>query len=575
LALGPVASVASFALSLALASLSPACATTSGPRYGAFGHVPAPAEAYAEYVQGRTASYDGDHAGALTHFRRASGYAPDDPSLRVAIAEELFADGQLPQTAEELDAILRRWPGNADAWVLRGRLAARRGDSGAAALAFEQAVALGPDDREAYLYAGATRARLGQLRQARVAYEQLLARWPDDAEGHYRLGRVLYDQKDYEGARGHLARAVTLDPDHIDARVRLARTFLRIGRGPEAAATLREAFDRSGEDPWVGEQLFRLLLASGDRQGALDLLAAIDADWRAPEARVAIGSLYLSVHHPDEALAIADGVLVRAPNSHAARLLRGRAQVQKRDRAGAIATVSPIPAEAPEYGEARALMAEQLQKNGKPAEAHALLDEARKAAPDSVPLALATAAMLEREGHMKEARAVLDAAQEARPDDRDLTYARASLEERVGDPDGAIMLMQSEVLAQDPDNVMAHNFIGYSYASRGVHLPEAETHLARALELAPDDGYVLDSWGWLLAQRGRLDEALVTLERADQIAPEEPEILLHLGEVHLRKGDMARAQEIWARALALDPDDLVRRRLEERAQIVAAPAASK
>jgi cytochrome c-type biogenesis protein CcmH/NrfG len=86
---------------------------------------------------------------------------------------------------------------------------------------------------------------------------------------------------------------------------------------------------------------------------------------------------------------------------------------------------------------------------------------------------------------------------------------------------------------------------------------------------------VLDSWGWLLAQRGRLDEAQAALERADQIAPEEPEILLHLGEVHLRRGDRVVAKRIWDRALALDPDDSIRRRLEERVQIVAAPAASK
>jgi tetratricopeptide (TPR) repeat protein len=218
-------------------------------------------------------------------------------------------------------------------------------------------------------------------------------------------------------------------------------------------------------------------------------------------------------------------------------------------------------------------MSDQLVRGGRLAEAVRLLDDALARLPDSVPLVVARAALDERQGDLPRARARLEAAQARRPGDRDLVYQRAALEERAGDADRAVAIMRDEILADDPDDVMALNFIGYSYANRGVRLDEAERLLARALELSPDDGYLLDSWGWLLAQRDRLDEAKVVLERADRLAPEEPEILFHLGEVHRRRGDAERARALWTHALGLDPDDRLRARIEERVQgLTAAPA---
>ncbi len=128
------------------------------------------------------------------------------------------------------------------------------------------------------------------------------------------------------------------------------------------------------------------------------------------------------------------------------------------------------------------------------------------------------------------------------------------------------------LLARNGDSVMALNFIGYSFADRGLQLDQAQQLLERAVALRPDDGFVLDSLGWLLVKRGQLEQARAALERADRLAPFEPEVLLHLGELYLRSGQPTRARDLFRQALALDPVGRLRSRLEERVQKVEAKA---
>src|SRR5262249_37998271 len=132
--------------------------------------------------------------------------------------------------------------------------------------------------------------------------------------------------------------------------------------------------------------------------------------------------------------------------------------------------------------------------------------------------------------------------------------------------------IMKRLLDQNGESVMALNFIGYSYADRGIQLEQAQVLLERAVALRPDDGFILDSLGWLLVKRGQLDLARATLERADRLAPFEPEVLLHLGEVYLRGGQQARARDLFRAGLALDPVGRVRAGLEERMKKLEAKA---
>src|SRR4030067_356275 len=71
-------------------------------------------------------------------------------------------------------------------------------------------------------------------------------------------------------------------------------------------------------------------------------------------------------------------------------------------------------------------------------------------------------------------------------------------------------------------NTDALNFLGYSYADRGIHLEEALSLIQRALEVKPGNGYILDSLGWVYFKLGKNEDALRYLLEATEGAKDDP-----------------------------------------------------
>ncbi|CAD7783277.1 MAG: Tetratricopeptide repeat protein [Candidatus Methanoperedenaceae archaeon GB50] len=59
-----------------------------------------------------------------------------------------------------------------------------------------------------------------------------------------------------------------------------------------------------------------------------------------------------------------------------------------------------------------------------------------------------------------------------------------------------------QTISLDPNHAEALNYLGYTYAEMGENLEEAERLIKRALEIKPEDGYIIDSLGWVYYQRG-------------------------------------------------------------------------
>ena len=86
-------------------------------------------------------------------------------------------------------------------------------------------------------------------------------------------------------------------------------------------------------------------------------------------------------------------------------------------------------------------------------------------------------------------------------------------------------------------------------ADRGVRLEESVKYIQQALNLDPVNGAYLDSLGWAYFKMGRYDLAAPPLEKAASKIQDDPTIHEHLGNLYLRMGKTAKAQEEWQRAL--------------------------
>ena len=106
-----------------------------------------------------------------------------------------------------------------------------------------------------------------------------------------------------------------------------------------------------------------------------------------------------------------------------------------------------------------------------------------------------------------------------------------------------------KVLAVDPLNASASNYLGYMLADRGVRLEESVKYIQKALELEPNNGAYLDSLGWAYYKMNRFDLAEGPLEKAAHLITDDPTVQEHLGRVYFRLGKKVEAEREWEQAL--------------------------
>ena len=134
-----------------------------------------------------------------------------------------------------------------------------------------------------------------------------------------------------------------------------------------------------------------------------------------------------------------------------------------------------------------------------------------------------------------------------------LFYSRGIALERSGDwPRAEADFLHA--LELQPDQPLVLNYLGYSWIERREHLDHALKMVERAVELRPNDGYIVDSLGWAYYQLGSYPQATQYLERAIELLPEDPTINDHLGDVYWRTGRTAEARYQWRRALQFQPE---------------------
>ncbi|GEK48367.1 tetratricopeptide repeat protein [Bisbaumannia pacifica] len=366
-----------------------------------------------------------------------------------------------------------------------------------------------PRHHDAALATALLEAASGERLAAEARLTRLAEARPNDPALWLLRAQLALEAEDGAGARRAARRGLALAPDDSRFTLALAQAELQLGRVAAAEAQTDSLLAYHGEHQELRLALARLYLEHDAPAPARRLLLPlIDADDTPAPAYLLLGGIAAAEGEVDNALLyyrqVPPGEVFLAARLQAVRLL---------DEAG-------------RFDEARDLLAEERRRHP---------DEASR-------LAVLEVELLDERERSAEATALLDRLLMRRPADAELRYLRAMRAYQAGE----VAAMESdlrELLRRDPDNALALNALGYTYADENRRLDEAERLITRAHELAPDNAAILDSLGWLRYRQGAPEAALPHLERAYALMPDQ-EVAAHLIEVlwALGRHDEARAR---------------------------------
>ena len=119
-------------------------------------------------------------------------------------------------------------------------------------------------------------------------------------------------------------------------------------------------------------------------------------------------------------------------------------------------------------------------------------------------------------------------------------------------------------LELQPNQPQVMNYLGYSWIDMNMNLEEGMDMIRSAVDLRPNDGYIVDSLGWAYYKLGEYEDAVRELERAVELKPADPTINDHLGDAYWRVGRKTEAGFQWNRALTGDPEPELKAEVEKK-----------
>ena len=168
----------------------------------------------------------------------------DRKELAARMAQAVSGELRGPALESALEAILAQDPHNGQAHMRLGFALFERGDARRAERHFRAAIEAAVPGTDAHLGLALCLSTTGRTPEAKTILEAAARMEPENPVIAANLGTLAMDAGDHEGAARHLARALALEPNLLQARFNLARVLARLGRRDAARDQVRELLAR-------------------------------------------------------------------------------------------------------------------------------------------------------------------------------------------------------------------------------------------------------------------------------------------------------------------------------------------
>jgi len=468
---------------------------------------------------------------------------------------------------EYIEKAIKLDPDYRPPYVIAGILMSSAGKDWEAADYLRKAVKLDPSKEDAYLHLALSLTRLFEYEETVATLKalikvnpdsvlgySLIKVNPDSVLGYYYLGRTYSQMKLYRDALGYFKKTLELRPEFDQAAIDMAATYESMGDYPQAIESYRAQLGRDETRGAVLQRLIQLLIQQRRFPEALEHLKnAVKSGLGGQETLRKIGLVHLELEQFDEAIAVFGEILEKDSSAHHIRLYLGIAYEEKGELDKAYDEFIKIPADVAPYPEAVGHIAFILKEKGDNDQAIEILKKAISTNAGHVELYLNLAALYESIGNVDGSLAFLFENEHLFPKESRYQFRIGVLLDKLGKRAESIERMK-KVLVLNPRDAQALNYLGYSYAEMGINLEEALKHIQLAVEIRPNDAFILDSYGWVNFKLKRYDEAVRLLEDAFSLVGDDSTIAEHLGDAYAARREFRKALKQYRKALEIDPD---------------------
>lgn len=328
---------------------------------------------------------------------------------------------------------------------------------------------------------------------------------------------------------------------------RIADVYAQIGKNDIALELYTKLFEEWPDNRPLGKKLDAL--ANGESIKPLKLIHSPEEGMA--EALHDMARLLFQEYSDDSARVFAHMALFLDPKLTDAELLLGYITARNEQYDEAIAYYQKVKPDNPKYAEARRMAADLLENEGRIEEALKELGTLYEQEKDLEAL-IQMGDIHRRNEEFGKAVARYNQAAEILGDPIpkeywQVYYIRGMSYERLGEWEKAEADLVKAVEYQ-PHNPLVLNYLGYAWADQGINLKQSLELIRQAAALRPEDGYIIDSLGWVLYRMGQQKEAVPHLEKAVELLPYDPVINDHLGDSYWKVGRHLEARFQWLRA---------------------------
>jgi len=508
------------------------------------------------FMMGYQAELAQDSETALKEYRAALKADPASHEVKARLAGLYFGLGDLGNAVQFAEEVGEGTGQDAQLLTQMAGILASAGKPDRALRLLDLAIERAPERGESYFPKGIILLNQKRLAEAEQAVKQGLTYASDSPIGYYYLGRISIEAGNAEQALASFDRAITSNPSFEPAYLAQAAFHESRQDKAKAIAVLEKYLQRVNPNNKEARQhLIQLYVATKDYAGGLaELEKMLEEDPGNLDAKLRMALIYGEKKEFVKAIELLTSILKDKPAELRVRDYLGYLYEETKEFPKALESYQFNIQLDPTFLESQIHLGVLQYRLKKFPEAITHLSEAVRLAPKQPePHIVLGLAHLQSDQFGKASEAFQEGIRH-NPKSADLHFNLGTAYDKLDRFEDVVRAMET-ALSLDPHHADALNYLGYSYAERGIKIDQAVALTKRAVALKPENGYYVDSLGWAFYKSGLLTEALTEIKRAVALVGDDPVIYEHLGEIYMQQQRVSDAREAWLHSLELDPSN--------------------